>query len=401
MLAEPTRALGCILLTLFASGIIGSRLPAAEALLPDGRRVPGTLRYQPNGRLRFQPRGQEKALSLDLVEQLRFESKPADVSPKAESQTLLLRGGERLGGAFLSFEGDKVRWRTGWGQPFALARSEVAGVVQNQRPTARGQTLPRPPGDLTQDEVWLRSGDQLFGEAVRADGNGCVLKNRFAERTFSWADARGLFFRQQSGSPFRTEEGEQVRLVLENLPPDELEGVVRAYDEKTLRLRHAVLGDVLIPTERMRRLEGIVYGQRIHLDQGIHHLGRQVLSTLELPQPEGLVFRRAFPFADSPGNARLSLTVSHLQGTGDGIAAELARGALRTEVVLNGKVVDYLNRHVDRLAGRPRRLTIALPRHLLRRGENGLELRQTVDPTTGHCEDCVFSNVVIELPTVP
>ena len=395
MFAGRTRTRGCILMALVAFGF-ATRLSAEEAVLRDGRRLPGTLQWAANGRLQFRVRGQEKPLSLDQVEQVRFESRPPVGSQEAEGQSLLLRGGEQLSGALQTCEEDKVHWRTGWGQPIAVRRSEAAGVVRQSR-----ERRPRPPADLTQDEVWLRTGDQLFGDLPRADPNTCVLKTRFGQRTIPWTDTQGLFFRQERSQPLRTEVGEQVRLALAEPQRDELEGLVRAFDEKVLRLQHPILGALVIPAERLRRLQGIVYGRLLYLDRGVHHLGRHVLATQEMPQPEGLILRRSFQLPDRPVRARLSVVATHLKGTGDGITAELARGALRTEVALNGKVVDYLNRHVDRLGGRPLRLTIPLPDNLLRRGENTLEVRQIVDPVTGRSEDCVFSNLVLELPAMP
>ena len=47
--------------------------------------------------------------------------------------------------------------------------------------------LLRPPGDATQDELWLAEGDQLFGQVVKADRRGIVVK--------------GLFLKEREGHP--------------------------------------------------------------------------------------------------------------------------------------------------------------------------------------------------------
>src|SRR5207245_353627 len=60
---------------------------------------------------------------------------------------------------------------------------------------------PRPPGDPTQDELWLASGDQLFGKVVRADRKEVALEGRFGTRSFPWSALRGWFRRRTAAPP--------------------------------------------------------------------------------------------------------------------------------------------------------------------------------------------------------
>lgn len=112
----------------------------------------------------------------------------------------------------------------------------------------------RPPGDASQDEIWLLSGDQLFGHVLRADRRAVVLRGRFGQRTLPWNCIRGIYLRR--GPPLPRPAGERVRLWVENGTPqaDELEGFL-SLDERRWRLRHALLGTVELERDRVRRIQ--------------------------------------------------------------------------------------------------------------------------------------------------
>lgn len=116
--------------------------------------------------------------------------------------------------------------------------------------------LPHRVEDAEQDEVWLLSGDQLFGRVVRADRRTIEMRVRSETHRLSWGQVRGLFPRRE-GVPPRASEGERVRVRLRSGAGgegDELEGVVRELDVRRLVLRHAILGDVEIERGRLQRL---------------------------------------------------------------------------------------------------------------------------------------------------
>src|SRR5262249_4644194 len=102
----------------------------------------------------------------------------------------------------------------------------------------------RPPGEPDQDELWLVSGDQLFGRVSRADGRSLTVEGRFGRRTPSWTAVRGLFFRQEPRLAV-SDKGERVRLWIDNghSLPDELDATVLSLDAGRCRLRHALLGE--------------------------------------------------------------------------------------------------------------------------------------------------------------
>jgi hypothetical protein len=106
------------------------------------------------------------------------------------------------------------------------------------------------------DEVWLASGDQVFGNLDRVDRHQVELDTLFGRRSYSWAEVRGLFPRHLAHPPEGT-QGEPVRLMLcpaTGNEPDELEGVLTLLDSQRLLLRHSALGEVEIPRSRLLRL---------------------------------------------------------------------------------------------------------------------------------------------------
>jgi hypothetical protein len=114
----------------------------------------------------------------------------------------------------------------------------------------------RPLQDPDQDEVWLATGDQLFGDIVAADERTVTLEGRLGRRSLSWTDVHGCFLRPTRNRSAAM-EGTVVRLWLRNgvtAEPDLIEGVVVGLDERRWRLRHALLGEVSFERERVRQL---------------------------------------------------------------------------------------------------------------------------------------------------
>jgi hypothetical protein len=264
------------------------------------------------------------------------------------------------------------------------------------------EPLPHQLADPSQDELWLRSGDQILGIVLQADRRIIRLKARSRTRTWAWGDVRGIYLRQQPFVP-QTTEGEHVSAWVDTGAgplPDRLTGTVRDLDERRLTLRDPVLGDLVIDRGRVRRLRWTFHGQRIELDRGPRHLGPagKMTTGLHPARAEGSSLSWKFRLARVPTGARLRLDVIQLKGFEDDIARQLHLGELRTEVVVNGEVVDYLNRHVRRASRLAQPLTIQLPPRVLRAGNNVLRVRLTPERKTNHYESCGIANLVIEIP---
>jgi hypothetical protein len=285
-------------------------------------------------------------------------------------------------------DGDKT------GGALAFTAFSVAGAVEEP---------PHPPGDGTQDEVWLADGDQLFGQVVRADRRSVEIRGRYGSRTLPWADLRGCFLRYQAAPPHTT-EGAHVRLALRNgldPQPDLLDGVVKRLDEKQLTLAHALLGELRLERGRVQEVRPLFFGQRIELDNGLHHLGEEgkVVARQGLPpRAEGTQLRRTFTLTGVPAQARLTLQVVQLSGWGEGLGREPEEGTFQTQVIVNDRRVDYLERLVDRATAEPRRLSIPLPRVVLGAGENVLVIRQVPDREKSRFPHGGVSALVIEIP---
>ena len=60
-------------------------------------------------------------------------------------------------------------------------------------------------------------------------------------------------------------------------------------------------------------------------------------------------------------------------------ASLVSKGELRTNVQINGKFVDYLNRHITSKTETPERIRLAIPAGLLLEGENRLRIEQVAE----------------------
>jgi len=163
---------------------------------------------------------------------------------------------------------DQVLWHSlkqGPGGP--LVRWRFACLPQPGRTTAgrvafsafslhRAVDEPRrPDGDPAQDEVWLASGDQLFGRVLEASREGITCEGRFGSRTLPWLKARGVFFRQQ---PAPEPIPGVVRLSFDNgfdAVHDVIVGALGTLTPGKLSLRHRDLGELSLERGRLRRLD--------------------------------------------------------------------------------------------------------------------------------------------------
>ncbi len=167
----------------------------------------------------------------------------------------------------------------------SLRKLRISCVAQAGVTTARGEVffddfslarsldvLPHRVEDATQDELWLASGDQLFGQVLRADRRTIRFRSRSDTRTFAWGEVRGIFLRNEvppvaaglKPAPHPT-EGEHVRIWLRpgvGAATDELEGVLLALDDKHVTIRHPLLGKMEIERGRLHRLDWLFHGRR-------------------------------------------------------------------------------------------------------------------------------------------
>jgi hypothetical protein len=110
--------------------------------------------------------------------------------------------------------------------------------------TARTPPPARTPGPRDLDEIWLATGDQVFGSIISADEREIIFKARFGKRTFPWKSVRGMFFGKQALSP-----SHGVMVYIRSGPgvsADVLSGPIVDLNERRMLLRHDLLGEIAI-----------------------------------------------------------------------------------------------------------------------------------------------------------
>jgi hypothetical protein len=118
------------------------------------------------------------------------------------------------------------------------------------------EPLAHPTGDPTQDELWLASGDQLFGQVDGADRRSVKLRAQAGKREIAWADLRGIYLKGRVAEP-RWIQGTRVRIWFNSglgNEPDQLEGVLEKFGEQKLTLHQDVLGRVELDRASLTRL---------------------------------------------------------------------------------------------------------------------------------------------------
>lgn len=331
------------------------------------------------------------------------DESPAVVSPGGPALTvqLLVRapGWHRLSVRFspehtlMAIDGDELAHGKGPGGALAEIRliSEAAGQAGAAEDLAacvddlRLVRLVEPSGNLeidpTQDEVRLPGGDQVFGTLRTADAAKIVLDSDGREVLLGWAEAAGLYFRR---APALSAAVEGLLVRLEWRPGagrdlDVAEGALAAVSEAAVTLSTPFAGTLAIPRDRLRLLHVLGRGRRVVLDPSAHHLGDQIMPEFDPPQPEGGTLEVPFTLdAVPPGAAALAFDVVGVEGEAGFLrfATELRQGELRTNVLLNGRRVDYFNHHIASKNEAPERIRLPIPAGLLRPGRNLLRIEQ-------------------------
>src|SRR5579871_5417803 len=115
---------------------------------------------------------------------------------------------------------------------------------------------PHPKSHSDQDELWLLSGDQMFGDVVEEPDHRIRLRTHYGPQAYRWGEVREICFRQ-FGAAAQKPDGKSVRVWLRSgisYEPDALDGTIQRLDPHRLVLRHAVLGEVEFERTRLHRL---------------------------------------------------------------------------------------------------------------------------------------------------
>ena len=276
------------------------------------------------------------------------------------------------------------------------APERVGGVLDDLRLVRFTEPIGGLEIDANQDELRLAGGDQLFGTLGNADGERLRLKVDDREVSLPWSEVSGVYFRRDArqGVPV---EGLLARLewrAAAGGDPGDLdmaEGALTAVSEAGLVLATPYAGRLTLPRDRRRWVRVQGNGRRIVIDPTAHHLGDQISSTppmLDPPRPEGGVLERTVDLESVPAwPASLVLDVVQVVGEANGLpfADRVQKGELLTNVAINGKPIDYLNRHISSKNETPERIRLPIQAGVLHPGRNVIrfeQVAQAADPTS-------------------
>jgi hypothetical protein len=264
------------------------------------------------------------------------------------------------------------------------ARVDDLRLVRFTRPSTEVEL------DPGQDEARLVGGDQFFGSIRSADTSRLTMTVAGRLIELPWSQTVGIYFRR-SPVPSRLIEGPIVMaewrpLAVQAGDPDGLdrvEGALISASDSDFRLETPYAGTVVVPRDRLSRLElRGNWSRRLIVDSHAHHLGNEVSTDpprLDPPQPEGGFLERSIEWKSIPeGRPVLVLDVVQVVGeTGNlKFSRLLADGHLRTEVRINGEMFDTLNRHIKTSNETPERIRLPIPAGLLRPGLNLIRFDQ-------------------------
>jgi len=314
-------------------------------------------------------------------------------------------GWHRLGVRFgpeteLAVDGDELAHGRGPGGPLVEIRLANRTVGDAEPPPGlavhfddlRLVRLAEPIGGMevapTLDDVRLVDGDQVFGRLKRADADSVTLRVDGRDVALPWTEVASLQFRRVPEQA-RPIEGLLVRVDWRPAPgndprdADAAEGALLALTEATLTLATPYAGDLAIPRNRLRRVKVLGQGRRIVLDPTSHHLGNNVAKEpplLDPPLPEGGSLERPFQLDRAPEGSAAALVLDVVQVVGEANSLQFSdlvrKGELRTTVKVNGRPIDYLNRHITTKNETPERIRLPIPAGLLRPGGNTLRFEQ-------------------------
>ncbi len=242
--------------------------------------------------------------------------------------------------------------------------------------------------DITQDEARLIVGDQLFGSVVKADSERVAMTILAAPVLLPWGQIAGLHFRRVS-APGAPVEGLLARVEWRSAPGgdsgdlDFAEGAITAISDRSITLATPFSGILSIPRQFLQRLLIHGNGRRYVIDATAHHLGDEISVSppvLNPPDPEGGVLERSIELAEEPGGPWfLVLDVVQVvdENNDDKFSARVRNGEFRTNAIVNGQRIDYVNRHIKTKNETPERVTMAIPPGLLHPGKNTIRLELT------------------------
>lgn len=275
------------------------------------------------------------------------------------------------------------------------------------------EPLREPESTTRQGAVWLAEGDEVFGDVLQFDAHKVLQHGAFGPREWPWKALRGVIFSSRAAPQAPPVAGLVATIDLAPLlystheEPDRLVAAIESIDEREAVLSHPWLGKLHVPAAHLSRIVPQFEGTLYIVDPGQHHLGNAVREDMNKKLPDATRWERQIVFDKAPaGKAWLSLLAADLEAAAPlaphdaPFRKALQAGFLSTELYVNGRRIDSLNRYVALKAApsNPQRLRIPLPAGALRAGANTLRFEQRPardDPQ--EFDDFEFSRVALEI----
>lgn len=251
----------------------------------------------------------------------------------------------------------------------------------------------------SQDAVRLQTGDVLFGEVRRMGNASVVLKGEFGEIELPWSQVVGVSFQDVTDHKPVSSEGWHAVIELNDLSSRfRMTAAIQSADEKLLTVAHPVMGKLALPHRFIQSVTPMFYGVRRRLAVNRVHLGNNLQATFRQPRPRGTTITGRFPATKQGGDFCISVHGLEPSGPktplGSKFLSELRAGNLVTRLVVNGEVVDDLNRHFDRRFDSPHKIRVPVPARYLRQGDNSWEIRQRpLSDDLAEFDDCEIGPV--------
>jgi hypothetical protein len=172
--------------------------------------------------------------------------------------------------------------------------------------------------------------------------------------------------------------------------------------------RHPLLGEVIVRWDMIRRVTPLFEGSYQLIDAGPRHLGNGYRESFNRVEPDGTELSLKFQLKNEQLTMPtfLSADIAELIPSGAGTLKatpfldEARAGFLVTQVFLNEELAGTLNVliGVRSPASDPERVRLRLPSHLLKAGENSIQIRQTAAKNDAKSfDDCELRAIAIEI----
>ncbi len=246
----------------------------------------------------------------------------------------------------------------------------------------------------TQDVVVLASGDKLYGDLVRINSKSIRLDGQFGIAKIGWPQVVAIKQRR-SEAVSRPVSGLYCRIQFQSpaawqsQPRDVIFAAIQSATKDSLHVEHPLFGRLEFHWDEIRQVEPLFDGTCLSIDPRTHHLGDEVREHFRKPLPDGNALRGEFELDDVTGNVagqtfQFVIEVDNLEPSGPKtppgtpFLKDLHEGFLITELFINGKKVDVLNRHIVYRTSTDgmQRIRVPVPPGVLKPGRNWYRLRQ-------------------------